>query len=758
MRNYAISLMLSGMLACVSPMASADIAGGYQLLETAPSEAAPYFMTEFENVESSADAAFILGMMHYEGIGIAQDQRQAIEWLERAASLQHPQAMFNLGILRYKQEIPVTGDIGDETLFQAAMALGDYRATMMRAIEMLSLSPKEYDPLSLKIMMTRLEEALDAGNPTAALILGIYHSEASWLSEDEKDFVRATAYLERSFSEGVIPAAFGLIALYESGGYGLKANPEKAQHYQTIIQDISTDRQLLDPEEYLPKPYSIWSLMRQDENNALISRLETAVSNSDSQALLTLIDHLQQQPYSSDNHQKLEKYRALLVSFDSADILYKRGIESSRRVNDEGWKLIESAATKGYLPAIKWLADSRHWGWSPDRERIATYQKLGADLGDTEMIYDHLNTLLGHYEHLPSAALTTEIVTYAKQLQAQDAESVESLIIWSILYRDGIGVDKDPQKVFSLRKKAVEIAPDDVVNQMSLARFYYHGYGTAVDKGASAKHYLAAQANLRNTHTLENLTPTRYKNVTESLIRLHHETLGFAEYPALQQAFLKAQFETTPETMRAAKILDQLLDDLVDSFKRGAGGMSEYSYLLKDRDFAQYHAAKSANKPLKTLDRLKRKIALYEWNTQNNDRAKLYALRMYSAEMSDNQARLEALNSADADNAALQAWLTKEIESDIKSILQLLERFEVLMTNPEHRSKQYEKNLAPSHLEITDAEQAEALEIIMQLIPSSSALQQWVGTKLLPGNATLKQAFEALANEGHTFAAEYLAQ
>ena len=46
-----------------------------------------------------ADAQYNLGVMHYQGEGVAQDPKQAATWFCRAADQGHAQAQFALGLM-----------------------------------------------------------------------------------------------------------------------------------------------------------------------------------------------------------------------------------------------------------------------------------------------------------------------------------------------------------------------------------------------------------------------------------------------------------------------------------------------------------------------------------------------------------------------------------------------------------------------------------------------------------------------------------
>src|SRR3546814_10265902 len=53
----------------------------------------PLFRSEHNDPRAMRDLAVI----HYQGLGVPQDSEQAMQWLERAAQLRHPEYLANVG-------------------------------------------------------------------------------------------------------------------------------------------------------------------------------------------------------------------------------------------------------------------------------------------------------------------------------------------------------------------------------------------------------------------------------------------------------------------------------------------------------------------------------------------------------------------------------------------------------------------------------------------------------------------------------------
>lgn len=87
-------------LACLlafSPLVAADPLGdGLQAYQAGRYEQAIGLLTPLAN-QSNSQAQYRLGMMHYYGQGVPEDEKRAIFWLRKAATQGHTHAMFDLG-------------------------------------------------------------------------------------------------------------------------------------------------------------------------------------------------------------------------------------------------------------------------------------------------------------------------------------------------------------------------------------------------------------------------------------------------------------------------------------------------------------------------------------------------------------------------------------------------------------------------------------------------------------------------------------
>ncbi len=75
-----------------------------------------------------APAQFNLGSAYMEGVGVAADKQQAVEWWRKAAANNHPQALFNLATLYYRGDGVQRDETKAVALYRKAADLGDQRA------------------------------------------------------------------------------------------------------------------------------------------------------------------------------------------------------------------------------------------------------------------------------------------------------------------------------------------------------------------------------------------------------------------------------------------------------------------------------------------------------------------------------------------------------------------------------------------------------------------------------------------------------
>lgn len=89
-------LLLTGFLAFTLPAAADPLSVAIQAYESGRYAQALQLLTPLAN-ESNSQAQFRVGMMHYHGQGVPEDEKLAVFWLRKAAAQGNIEAMFELG-------------------------------------------------------------------------------------------------------------------------------------------------------------------------------------------------------------------------------------------------------------------------------------------------------------------------------------------------------------------------------------------------------------------------------------------------------------------------------------------------------------------------------------------------------------------------------------------------------------------------------------------------------------------------------------
>src|SRR5512133_836524 len=88
-------LIISSFVIEGAPSARADYAAGLNAYQHRDYGTALRLLKE----DSSADSAYLLGIMYFKGEGVGADKAEGVRWLRRAADKGHIRAQNNLGML-----------------------------------------------------------------------------------------------------------------------------------------------------------------------------------------------------------------------------------------------------------------------------------------------------------------------------------------------------------------------------------------------------------------------------------------------------------------------------------------------------------------------------------------------------------------------------------------------------------------------------------------------------------------------------------
>lgn len=117
-------LLLGGLLVAGSGIAAElSVAASNQVSSITPAKTIDELIKAANT--GDADAMLGLGAIHYKGIGVVQNNSEAIRWFLQAADLGHSDAMFNLGIIYLQSGGGFQGDIEAVGWYRKAADLGN---------------------------------------------------------------------------------------------------------------------------------------------------------------------------------------------------------------------------------------------------------------------------------------------------------------------------------------------------------------------------------------------------------------------------------------------------------------------------------------------------------------------------------------------------------------------------------------------------------------------------------------------------------
>lgn len=140
--------------------------------------------------KDNADAQYNIGIMYMKGIGVEQNDKQALIWFKRASALDNTDAMYNLGVL-YMQGRGVIRSPKDASYWW--------------------------------------QQAATRGNPYAQYNLGVLYAYGTSVEQDTE---KALYWWQRAARQGQPEAQQALHRTYTEGLFGVTADPAKAAQYQ----------------------------------------------------------------------------------------------------------------------------------------------------------------------------------------------------------------------------------------------------------------------------------------------------------------------------------------------------------------------------------------------------------------------------------------------------------------------------------------------------------------------------------------------
>lgn len=651
MRRKIIYLVVGGILTLSPYAVMAELTQGFEAIEEKAYEKAYTFF--LEQSKEDPEALFILSLMHEEGIETPQNKFQAINLLIQAVNAGNANALYNLGHDSRHKNIPSTFSFLPFNelypLFKAA-ELGNMDAIILLGIHQLEmpdeLIPKKDQLQKIKAYLEKGANASANGKELlATFLLALYWIQADRFGIEAADYQKSVSLLEDIYNKGFIFAAPALSYLYSEGGSGLEKNTELAEKYEQVVMQ---DEEAFEDMEALltPKKLSLANVMSPIVVERRIAQLELLAKDGSASALSELAKRYRTGSGVPLDLIKARAYQKRFYELDNGESLYLLAMSQVKSDPLKAREGMIKAADKGYLPAMKWLTDYRNYNWNPDEALIQKYELKAAELQDVDSILRVIDRKFATLTSVDDQVLGAEIVLLAEVLKEIAGEDARTYALWSEIYRNGIGVESDLGEAFQLMNQAVSLDTKDPVNLMVLANMYLNGEGVEIDYQLSAQYYWQALLILRKIYGLEGLSPTRYRQTAEALLLLYDLTEGFKAEPDVQAMILGEDINVIKEesnaSLKSTQVLNQLLDELALSLKRGAsGGSGAYGYLLADRDFQEYQKSKSQILDKSELSRQKEQI-LYAYNS-SHDRVRLHHIRTLLSMIKDDA---ETLNRA----------------------------------------------------------------------------------------------------------------
>jgi TPR repeat protein len=171
-----------------------------------------------------AEAQYVLGLLYWDGEGLAQNREEAEKWYRKAANQGHTGAQFRLGAL-YDDK---PGHVHDHALavwwYQKAAEQGQSEAiASLGTMYYLGHGIEQSNEKAAECF----ERAAEGGNPWAQDYLGEMYEEGLVVAKDE---AKAAHWYGKAAEEGHASAQYHLALLYETGR-GVEKNPAEARKW-----------------------------------------------------------------------------------------------------------------------------------------------------------------------------------------------------------------------------------------------------------------------------------------------------------------------------------------------------------------------------------------------------------------------------------------------------------------------------------------------------------------------------------------------
>jgi enhanced entry protein EnhC len=451
-----------------------------------------YLVAEKKAKSGSPEAALLLGMLFDRGLGVEQDERDAVYWYKKAES--NPVSAFILGTY-YAEGHEVRQDKEEAAvLLKQASAAGFAYAD-------LNLAVLEHN--KGQVFLPNLEKAHVLGNTTASLLLADYSLAGT---SDTAQVRQARGIYQNLAERGDRQAQLKLGYLLEQG-LGGKVNMQEAAHWYELAanQGQATAQYLLGRLNQLGQLGKTpdYELAKQWYSRAMSNYAPAAVALG---FIHETVDDNYKQAFTA--YELAANKSSVIGEFDLG-LVYEYG--KGRPVdNNKAEELYKSAAERGHSRAMVQLAglyvnDKK---LRDEKDGVKWYKKAAA-LGDRNALYQ-----LGYLAE-NGIGMSKDPAFALSQYQASaDKGNAQAILALARMHQEGVGTAKNSEKAAELYQKLSK--QGNGYAQYQLAMLYYHG-ALGDENKAKAKTWLKRAGHngcARAQHTLQWLNAETSENTS----------------------------------------------------------------------------------------------------------------------------------------------------------------------------------------------------------------------------------------------------
>lgn len=175
-----------------------------------------------------------LAYMYVDGIGVEQDEREALKLVEREIETGAPLGYYQMGLFLNDGTGVEKDRKASLTYFRKAADMGNPHAQLVIGKKLKAITDKEIRPKVLPIAIAMLECALSQDLAEAGYRLGMYY--------DGEDYAKGLIAFQRAAKLGHGSSMFKLSSIFENGEYGQEKDPQRAACYERLWREGKEDK------------------------------------------------------------------------------------------------------------------------------------------------------------------------------------------------------------------------------------------------------------------------------------------------------------------------------------------------------------------------------------------------------------------------------------------------------------------------------------------------------------------------------------